>query len=91
MAGVGAIVAKFFARIFYRNAINVGLPTLECPDADKIHDGDELTIDLKTGEIFNKTTNETYKSTPLAAPVIDILSAGGLIGYLEHRFGHSEK
>jgi len=87
MAGVGAIVAKFFARIFYRNAINIGLPVLECPDVDKIRDGDELTVNLQTGEIINKTTNEVYHATPLAAPVMDILNAGGLIGYLEKTYG----
>ncbi|EAX46369.1 3-isopropylmalate dehydratase, small subunit [Thermosinus carboxydivorans Nor1] len=87
MAGVGAIVAKFFARIFYRNAINIGLPVLECQEVDRIRDGDTIAINLQTGEIANKTTGETYKATPLSEPVMEILSAGGLIPYLEKKYG----
>lgn len=87
LAGVGAIVAKFFARIFYRNAINIGLPVLECADADKISDGDLLEISLSAGIITNKTTGETYKVSPLSAPVMDVLAAGGLIPFLEQKYG----
>lgn len=87
MAGVGAIVAKFFARIFYRNAINIGLPVLECPEADEIADGDSLTINLATGAITDLTTGKAYQATPLSAPVMDILTAGGLIPFLEKKYG----
>jgi 3-isopropylmalate/(R)-2-methylmalate dehydratase small subunit len=87
MAGVGAIVAKFFARIFYRNAINIGLPVLECPDIDKIQDGDSLEINLELGMINNVTKGETYSVTPLSEPVMDILAAGGLIPFLEKKYG----
>lgn len=83
MAGVGAIIAKSFARIFYRNAINIGLPVLECSDVDKISENDLLEVDLATGKIINKTTGETYQSMPLSEPVMDVLSAGGLIPFLE--------
>lgn len=85
MAGVGAIIAKFFARIFFRNAINIGLPVLECPEADAISEGDELEIDLQTGKIMNRTSGATYQATPLSAPVMEVLSAGGLIPFLEKR------
>ncbi len=89
MAGVGVIVAKFFARIFYRNAINIGLPVLECPDVDKISDGDILEVNLSTGLITNKTKGESYKVAPLSEPVMDVLSAGGLIPFLERKYGQS--
>ncbi len=87
LVGVGVIVAKFFARIFYRNAINIGLPVLECQEVDKIEDGDILEVNLSTGVITNKTTGENYKVAPLSEPVIDILSAGGLIPFLEKKYG----
>lgn len=87
MAGVGAVVAKFFARIFYRNAINIGLPVLECREADRISDGNELEVDLGAGTIANRTTGEVFHAAPLSAPVMDILSAGGLIPYLEKKYG----
>jgi 3-isopropylmalate/(R)-2-methylmalate dehydratase small subunit len=87
MAGVGAIVANFFARIFYRNAINIGLPVLECPNVDRIRDGDALEIDLASGIITNISKGEQYKATPLSEPVMDVLSAGGLIPFLEKKYG----
>lgn len=86
LAGVNAIIAKFFARIFYRNAINIGLPVLECQETDKIKDGDILEINLSTGIITNMTTGESYKASPLSEPVMDILSAGGLIPFLEKKY-----
>lgn len=86
LAGVDAIIAKFFARIFYRNAINIGLPVLECQETDKIKDGDILEINLSTGVITNATAGESYKVSPLSEPVMDILSAGGLIPFLEKKY-----
>lgn len=91
MAGVGAIIAKSFARIFYRNAINIGLPVLECTDIDKIQEGDILEVDLSTGQIINRTANEIYQSMPLSEPVMDVLSAGGLIPLLEKKYGINQK
>lgn len=87
MAGVGAVVAEFFARIFFRNAINIGLPVLECADANKITEGDELEVNLLTGLIKNRSTGETLRAAPLSAPVMDVLSAGGLVPFLEKKFG----
>ena len=82
MAGVGAIVAKFSARIFYRNAINIGLPVLECPDVDKISDGDTLEIDLQSGVITNITKSEQYKFTPLSEPVMDVRHVADAVLYM---------
>lgn len=87
MAGVGAVVAKSFARIFYRNAINIGLTVLESPDTDRISEGDLLEINLEKGCIENKTTGELYETTALSQPVTDILAAGGLVPFLEKKYG----
>ncbi len=81
MAGVSAVLAKSFARIFFRNAINSGLPALEC-DTDKIQKGDELEVDLSRGVIRNKTGNKEIKFRPLPRIMIDILSADGLVKYI---------
>jgi 3-isopropylmalate/(R)-2-methylmalate dehydratase small subunit len=82
LAGVSAVLAKSFARIFYRNAINVGLPLLEC-DTDKIAQGDELEVDLSTGEIRNKTKDIKLSSTPLPQAMLNILNDGGLLAHIE--------
>jgi 3-isopropylmalate/(R)-2-methylmalate dehydratase small subunit len=82
LAGVSAVLAKSFARIFYRNAINVGLPLLEC-DTDKISEGDELEIDLATGSIRNKTQNVQLESTPLPKAMLNILNDGGLLAHIQ--------
>lgn len=82
-AGVAAIVAKFFARIFYRNAINLGLPVLDCADVDRIAQGDELRIDLEAGVIHNLTRGEQYRATPFPAHIMELIRAGGLVPYLE--------
>lgn len=86
LAGVGAIVAKSFARIFYRNAINIGLPVVECQQTDRISNGDILEISLGAGTITNKTNGEIYRVSPLSEPVMDVLSAGGLIPFLEQKY-----
>ncbi len=80
-ARVKCIIAKSFARIFFRNSINIGLPLLECPDADKIEEGDHIEVDLSSGNITNITKNQTYKATPLPDFVQEIVGEGGLIGY----------
>jgi 3-isopropylmalate/(R)-2-methylmalate dehydratase small subunit len=82
LAGVAAVLAKSFARIFYRNAINVGLPLVEC-DTDKIETGDELEVDLAAGVIRDKTKGIELKAHPLPQAMINILNDGGLLPHLE--------
>ncbi len=82
LAGVSAVLAKSFARIFYRNGINVGLPLLEC-DTDKIDEGDTLDIDLLKGTISNKTKGIELTAQPLPRAMINILSDGGLVAHIK--------
>ncbi len=82
LAGVSAILAKSFARIFYRNAINIGLPLVEC-DTEKIEQGDELEVDLGAGIIKNKTKGIEIKAHPLPKAMINILNDGGLLAHIE--------
>ncbi|HEY4662196.1 MAG TPA: 3-isopropylmalate dehydratase small subunit [Candidatus Humimicrobiaceae bacterium] len=86
MAGVGAVLAKSFARIFFRNSINVGLPALIC-DTDKIDEGDILEIDLKNGIIDNKTRNLKLQFNPLPEVMIKILNDGGLASHITKNKG----
>ena len=81
MAGVAAILAKSFARIFFRNAINQGVPVLIC-DTDKINDGDQLEIDLHAGTIKDLTSNEAITFTRIPPAMLSILSEGGLVPYI---------
>ncbi len=82
-AKVKCIIAKSFARIFFRNAINIGLPLLECPDTDKIIEGDHIEVDFASGLITNTTKDKTYNATPLPDFVRSIVDAGGLIGFAQ--------
>ncbi|MGB8656953.1 MAG: 3-isopropylmalate dehydratase small subunit [Candidatus Zixiibacteriota bacterium] len=82
MAGVSAVLAKSFARIFYRNSINVGLPVLIC-DTDKIDQGDKLEVDLGEGTVVNRTSGETLHFAPLPDVMIKILNDGGLLAHIE--------
>ncbi len=82
MAGVSAVLAKSFARIFFRNAVNVGLPVLIC-DTDKISAGDELEVDLESGEIKDLTNGQKLTFKPLPKSMIRILNDGGLIAHLQ--------
>ncbi len=82
IAGVGAVLAKSFARIFYRNAINIGLLLIEC-DTDKINAGDELEIDIKEGYVHNITKNIKMPITPLPDVMIKLLNEGGLIEHIK--------
>ena len=82
MAGVSAIVAKSAARIFFRNAINVGLPVLIC-DSDRINDGDELEVDLKAGKVKNVNSGVELASGKFPQVMINILDEGGLIPYIK--------
>ena len=84
IAGVGAVLAKSFARIFYRNAINIGLPILECEEAaQKIEPGDKLEIDFMSGIIKNISKNEEYRAEPFPEFMQNIISKGGLIKSIE--------
>ena len=77
---VSVVIAKSFARIFYRNAINIGLPIVECPEAvDEISEGDVLSCDLTAGIITNTTTGKQYTTAPFPAFINSIIEAGGLI------------
>jgi 3-isopropylmalate/(R)-2-methylmalate dehydratase small subunit len=80
-AGVSAVVAKSFARIFYRNAFNMGLAIYELPQSDEISEGDDITIDASSGEIKDLTTDKLYKFTPIPPFMQELVSVGGLIEY----------
>jgi len=80
-AGVSAIIAKSFARIFYRNSFNMGLPIYELKESDEISELDKLIIDPSNGEIKNITQNKTYKFTPIPPFMQELIDAGGLINY----------
>ncbi|MCL2144526.1 MAG: 3-isopropylmalate dehydratase small subunit [Endomicrobia bacterium] len=83
-AGISAVIANSFARIFFRNAINIGLPILESPEAVKaIKNGDEIEIDLNRGIIKNKTKKEEYRAQPFPEFMQKIIKAGGLLGYIK--------
>jgi 3-isopropylmalate/(R)-2-methylmalate dehydratase small subunit len=82
VAGVSAVLAKSVARIFFRNAINVGLPVLIC-DTDAINDGDELEVDLKAGKIRDVTNNKELTFAPIPEIMLGILDEGGLVPYIK--------
>lgn len=83
-AGVACVVADSFARIFYRNAINIGLPILESPEAaTAIQEGDEIEVDLETGQIKNLRSGEVYQATPFPEFMQRIIARGGLIDYVK--------
>ena len=82
-SGISLVIARSFARIFYRNSINIGLAILECPEAsEKIADGDQVAIDFDTGIITNLTKNESYKAEPYPDFLKDIIASGGLLNSL---------
>lgn len=84
--GVSCVIATTFARIFFRNAINIGLPLLECPEAvEGIAGGDELEIILETGTVNNRTANKTYQAKPYPEFMSNIISSGGLIEYTKKK------
>jgi len=85
-SGISCIIAKSFARIFFRNAINIGLPLLECEEAvDKTEAGDLLEVDLSSGEIKNVTNGMTFTARPYPDFMAELISAGGLIEYTKMR------
>ena len=84
--GTGCVIAKSFARIFYRNSINIGFPIMECEEAaDKIEKGDEVEVDFSTGVITNKTKNETYQSQPFPEFLQKMIDADGLVNYVNSK------
>ena len=85
-SGISCVIAKTFARIFYRNAINIGLAILECPEAsEKIDSGEEVAIDFDTGVITNLTKGETYQANPFPDFIKKIIQAGGLMADIKNR------
>lgn len=85
-AGVSCVIAKNFARIFYRNAINIGFPILECPEAvDGVNPGDQVSVDFQSGVIVNETTGRTFQAVPFPEFVNGIIEHGGLLRSLKAR------
>ena len=82
-SGVKCIVAESYARIFFRNAVNIGLPILTCPEATAIEDGSELEVDLASGLIHDRTAGRNYQAQPLPGFVLAIVEAGGIVPYLQ--------
>ncbi len=81
--GIACIVAISFARIFYRNAFNVGLPVVESQEAHgRVSDGDEIDVELKTGQVYNRTKSERYVGTPVPEFMQRLLDSGGIVGYV---------
>ena len=87
-AGVDVVIAKSFARIFYRNSINTGLAIMECPEAvDAISQGDVVSVDADTGVIVDETTGQTYQAQPFPPFIREIIEAGGLINRTKAKLG----
>jgi 3-isopropylmalate/(R)-2-methylmalate dehydratase small subunit len=84
-AGISCVIARSFARIFFRNAINIGLPLLECAQADEIEQGDELEVALEKGEIRDITRNTVFEAEPYPDFMLQIISAGGLTDYTKKK------
>ena len=87
-SGVSCVIAASFARIFYRNSINIGFPILECPKASEaIRSGDIITVDTKTGLIMDETTGEVFEAKAFPPFIDNIISKGGLLPYLKEKLG----
>lgn len=87
-AGLSCVIAKSFARIFYRNAINIGLPIFESPEAvEGIAEGDEVQVDVANGRIINITRNQTYQATPFPPFMQQLIAVGGLMNFVRERVG----
>ena len=86
VSGVSCVIAETFARIFYRNAINIGLPIIECPEAaEDIADGDEVEVDFDSGMIYNRTTGKSYQGQAFPEFMQRIIRAEGLINYINEQ------
>ena len=87
-AGISCVIAASFARIFYRNSINIGLPIVECPEAaEEIQAGDQVQVDFNTGTITDLTSGRTYQAQPFPASIQEIIQAGGLMKMVAARLG----
>ena len=87
-SGVKCVIASSFARIFFRNCINIGLPIMECPEAaEKIEAGDEIEVNFDTGVITNQTKNESYQSQPLPEFLQNLIAQDGLVNYTKSKLG----
>ena len=85
-AGISCVIAPTFARIFYRNAINMGLPILECAEAAAaVADGDTVEVDFETGAIVDRTTGKTFQALPFPPFIRKIMEADGLVGYIRSK------
>ena len=85
-AGVSCVIAKSFARIFYRNAVNIGLPVLECPEAaEAIRAGDQVEVDLASGTITDRTSGQSFRAQPMPDFMRAIFRAGGLVAFARER------
>lgn len=85
--GCGAVVAKFYARIFFRNSINIGLPLFECAETDRIQAGDEIRIDTENGVIYNLTRQEEYTCSKMPEHIMSLIEDGGLVARLKKQYG----
>ncbi len=83
-AGVAAVIAPTFARIFYRNAFNMGLPIFELNESAEINEGDDVSVDMDAGTVTNNTANKTYNFTPIPAFMQELIDAGGLMNYAQN-------
>ena len=90
-AGVAAIIAPTFARIFYRNAFNMGLPIFELPESMEIKEGDVVTVNMDEGTVTNQTQNKSYKFTPIPPFMQELINAGGLMNFAANEVTQGEK
>lgn len=88
-AGVSCVVARSFARIFYRNSFNMGLPILECDEADRFATGDTLSVDFATGEIRHGQSGETFSTKPIPPFMQELVQSGGLMPFIQKKMGLS--
>jgi len=84
-AGVSCVIAKSFARIFYRNAFNMGLPILECPDSDLFKTGGKLSVDFDTGKIISIETDKSYSTKPIPPFMQELVRSGGLMKHIQNQ------
>lgn len=86
-SGISCVIASTFARIFFRNSINIGLPILECPEASaEIEDGDKVSVDFTTGIIKDETTGKEYRAEPFPPFMQSLIEAGGLVPYIKENY-----
>ncbi len=90
-AGVAAVIAPTFARIFYRNAFNMGLPIFELPESTEIKQGDVVNVNMDEGTITNKTSGKVYKFTPIPPFMQELINAGGMMNYAANEVSKGEK